>query len=173
MLGAPVVCAFAVILFAFAAGRRRRSASVLFAAASLLQLLAAGTLGTIVAASDPLRHRSDTQLVSAHLHFALVGFGLCALFALAHATWPRLGDRAGVAGLGLLVAGTAILTTAEAVAGNRGMPRRVSDYAPTFGGENLAAAIGGGLTALAVLVLAGNALAAALPSRLPNHRLRS
>jgi heme/copper-type cytochrome/quinol oxidase subunit 1 len=59
------------------------------------------------------------------------------------------------------------------VAGNRGMPRRVSNYAPMFAGENLAAAIGGGLNAIAALLLAASALAAARPSRFPNPRLRS
>ena len=173
VLGAPVACTLATLLFAFAVSRRRRSAPGLFAAAALLQLVAAGALGTILAASDPLQHRGDTQLVNAHLHFALLGFGLCALLALAHARWPQLDERAAVAGLGLLVAGTAVLSVAEVVAGNRRMPRRVSDYAPMFGDENLAAAIGGGLAALAVLVLAGNAFAAARASRFPNPRLRS
>jgi hypothetical protein len=146
VLGAPLAGTFATIALAFAVSRPRRLVSTLFVAAALLQLLASGVLGVVLAASDPLRHRADTQLVSAHLHFALLGFGLCALLALAHATWPRLRARAGLAGLALLVAGTAVLSIAEAVAGNRGMPRRVSDYAPMFAGENLAAAIGGGLT---------------------------
>jgi len=173
VLGAPVAGAFAAVLVGFVASRRRRSAPGLFTAAALLQLLAAGLLGTILSASDPLSHRSDTELVTAHLHFALLGFGLCALLALAHATWPRLDDRLGLVVLVLLVAGTAVLSIAEAVAGNRGMPRRVVDYAPMFGGENLAAAIGGGLTGVAVLVFAANALGTALPSRFPNPRLRS
>jgi heme/copper-type cytochrome/quinol oxidase subunit 1 len=173
VLGVPVAGAFAVVLLAFVASRARASAPALFAAAALLQLPAAGLLGIVLTASDPLHHRADTQFVSAHVHFALLGFGLCAFLALAHATWPRLGGRAGFVGLALLVAGTAVLSIAEAVAGNRGMPRRVSDYAPMFGGENLAAAIGGALTAVAVLVLAANAVVTAFPSRFPNPRLRS
>jgi heme/copper-type cytochrome/quinol oxidase subunit 1 len=161
-LGAPIAGAFAAILVGFVVSPRRRSAFGLFAAAALLQLLAAGLLGTILTASDPLSHRTDTQLVTAHLHFALLGFGLCALLALAHATWPRLSGRAGLVGLGLLVAGTAVLSIAEAVAGNRGMPRRVVDYAPMFSGENLAAAIGGGLTAAAILLFAASCAQAGL-----------
>jgi heme/copper-type cytochrome/quinol oxidase subunit 1 len=175
VLGAPVAGAFAavLVLVAFVAGRARTSAPAFFVATALLQLLAAGLLGIILAASDPLSHRADTQFVTAHLHFALLGFGLCSLLALAHATWPRLGGRPALVGLVLLVAGTAVLSVAEAVAGYRRMPRRVSDYAPMFSGENLAAAIGGALTVAAVLVFAANALAAALPSRFPNPRLRS
>src|SRR5438067_459462 len=72
----------------------------------------------------------------------------------------------------LLVPGTGVVV-AEAVAGERGMPRRDSDYASIFGGENLAAAIGGGLTGLAIVVLAASALVAANRSRFPNPRLRS
>jgi cytochrome c oxidase subunit 1 len=170
-LALPVALALVAILYALAAHGARPTLPVLFAAAALLQLVAGGALGALVAARVPSLYWTDTRLVDAHLHLALIGAGLFGLLALAHAAWPKLDARLGAATLALLVAGTGAFTASEAVAGHSGMPRRVADYAPQFADVNLAATVGGALTAAALLVFAGNAVAAA--SRFPNPRLRS
>ena len=146
----------------------RPSVPILFALAALLQAAGAGLLGAYLATSDPLGHRTDTQFVDGHLHL-LLGFVLCAFLGWAHSRWSRLGDRLGVVELVLLLTGTSLFAGAETVAGEHGLPRRVADYAPQFDDENVLALVGGGLTAMALLVF----LADTWSSRFPNPRLRS
>jgi heme/copper-type cytochrome/quinol oxidase subunit 1 len=167
-LALPLAGALAAILVTLAFARP--SLPVAFAACALVALAASGLAGAYAVASDPFDHVTDTQVVDAHLHLALAGFVLFALLGLAHARLPALDDRLGALELALLLAGTATLTIAEWLAGHGGMPRRVSDYAPPFAGDNLAAAVGGGLAAAAILVFLFDAARA---SRFPNPRLRS
>jgi cytochrome c oxidase subunit 1 len=164
-LAVPVALAVAAVLAAAATRGAPPTLPILFAAAAILQLVAGGALGAWVAAQDPSLHWMDTQLVNAHLHLALLG-GLCGLLALAHAE-PRFDPRLGAATLALLVAGTGTFAAAEAVAGHSRMPRRVADYAPQFADVNLAATIGGALTAVALLLFAANCAQAA---RRPRRR---
>ncbi|OLE56050.1 MAG: cytochrome c oxidase subunit I [Acidobacteria bacterium 13_1_20CM_3_53_8] len=125
-----------------------------------------GGLSGVMLASVPLDLQvHDTYFVVAHFHYVLIGGAVFPLFGAIYYWFPKwtgkmLGERAGRWHFWLFFIGFNLTFFPMHWLGLKGMPRRVYTYLPEMGWSygNLAASIGAGVMALAVLVFLVNVL---------------
>jgi cytochrome c oxidase subunit 1 len=145
---------------------------MLFALAFFVQFLIGGLTGIYVASPPLDYHAHDTYFVVAHFHYTLFAGSVFGLFAAVYYWWPKvtgwmLGERLGKAHFWLLVVGTHLTFFPMFLLGYDGMPRRVADYASSWGltDGNLVATIGSYVIALGMLAFVVNLVASWVASR--------
>jgi cytochrome c oxidase subunit 1 len=132
--------------FAFIAtmwgGRIRLRAPMLFAIGFVLQFLIGGLSGVFVA-SPPLDYQAhDSYVVVAHFHYTLFGGTVFGLFTAIYYWFPKVTGRLLGEGLGrvhfaLMFVGGLLAFIPMFFLGEKGMPRRVADYAGFHGWDDL------------------------------------
>ena len=146
-------------------GRIRLLTPMLFALGFLGQFLIGGLSGIFVAAPTLDYQVHDSYFVVAHFHYTLFAGSLFGLFAGVYYWFPKLTGRLLGEGLGklhfwLLVVGANLTFFPMFLLGERGMPRRVADYASSDGFTflNDLATAGAAVIAVATVVFLWNLL---------------
>jgi cytochrome c oxidase subunit 1 len=141
-------------------GRIRFPTSMLFALAFLIQFLAGGLTGLILASPPLDYHVNDSYFVVAHFHYTLFAGSLFGLLAGVHHWFPKvtgrmLSERLGKLSFWVLVAGTNLTFMPMFFLGYDGMARRVADYPASAGftGLNELATLGSYLLSIGILLL--------------------
>jgi cytochrome c oxidase subunit 1 len=136
---------------------------MLFALGFMGNFLIGGVTGVIVAAPPLDFHLHDTQFVVAHFHYTIMGGSVFAVFAALYFWFPKftgivLRESLGKLSFWLMMVGFNLTFWPLFVAGLRGMPRRVVDYAAAAGwdGPNLLATAGTVILALGVITVLVN-----------------
>jgi cytochrome c oxidase subunit I len=136
---------------------------MLFALGFLLQFLIGGLSGIFVASPPLDYHVHDTFVVVAHFHYTLFGGSLFAFFAAIYYWFPKvtgrmLGEGLGKAHFLLMAIGANVTFLPMFFLGNDGMVRRVADYTPQTGWQDLneVATLGSYLIAVSVVIFAVN-----------------
>lgn len=136
---------------------------LLFVIGFISQFLLTGLSG-VMQASIPLDiHFQDTYFVVAHLHYALFGSGVFAVFAGIYYWYPKITGRMYNETLGQIHFFTAFASFNLTYLpmywlGLNGMPRRVADYMPEFAGVNLEVSIAGFVLGFSFLIFLYNAI---------------
>ena len=106
---------------------------------------------------------TDTYFIVAHMHYVLFGTAAFGFFAGLYFWYPKftgrlLDERLGKLSFWLMFVGFNLTFWPQHLLGLRGMPRRVSDYAPGTGWEtlNLVSSVGSAILALSMMVLLVN-----------------
>jgi cytochrome c oxidase subunit I len=134
---------------------------MLFGVGFLLQFVIGGVSG-VFTGSPPLDyHVHDSYFVVAHFHYVVFAGSMFAFFGAVYFWFPKvtgrmLNMRAGVAHFVLLFVGTNLTFFPMHLLGWRGMPRRVSEYAPELQGLNIVSTVGAFLIAAATAVWLAN-----------------
>jgi cytochrome c oxidase subunit 1 len=152
-------------------GRIRLSAAMLFALGFLCMFLIGGVTGIFVG-SPPLDfHVTDSYFIVAHFHYTLFGGSVFGMFAAIYYWFPKvtgglLRERLGKLHFWLTIVGINLTFAPMFLLGERGMPRRVADYAahPQWQSLNVVASVGSYVLTLSVLVFLLN-LAISLAAR--------
>jgi cytochrome c oxidase subunit I len=136
---------------------------MLFAIGFVLQFLVGGLTGVIVAAPPLDYHLHDTYFVVAHFHYTLFAGSLFGLFAGVYYWFPKVTGAMLREGLGklqfvLLVVGSNLTFFPMLLLGQNGMQRRIADYSPSagFNDLNLLATIGAFTIAAGMVVFIAN-----------------
>jgi cytochrome c oxidase subunit 1 len=123
-------------------GRINFSTPMLFALGFVSMFVLGGLSGIYLGAVPIDIHTSDTYFVVAHIHYVLLGGSLFTIFAGIYYWFPKMTGRLYNEKLGklhfwLTFVGFNLTFFPMHLIGTRGMPRRVSDYAPEFADWNL------------------------------------
>jgi cytochrome c oxidase subunit 1 len=119
-----------------------RSTAMLFALAFVATFTIGGISGVMLGMIPIDIHVSDTYFVVAHIHFVLFGGSVFTIFAGIYHWFPKMTGRMYDEKLGrvhfwLTLVGMLGTFIPMHWIGMEGMPRRVADYAATFGDWNL------------------------------------
>jgi cytochrome c oxidase subunit 1 len=123
-------------------GRINFSTPMLWAAGFVSMFVIGGLSGIYLGAVPIDIHVSDTYFVVAHIHYVLFGGSLFTIFAGIYYWFPKMTGRMYNEKLGklhfwLTFIGFNATFFPMHLIGTQGMPRRVSDYDPTFGDWNM------------------------------------
>jgi cytochrome c oxidase subunit 1 len=123
-------------------GRINFATPMLFALGFVTMFVLGGLSGIYLGAVPIDIHTSDTYFVVAHIHYVLLGGSLFTIFAGIYYWFPKMTGRMYNEKLGklhfwLTFIGFNLTFFPMHLIGTRGMPRRVSDYAPEFANWNL------------------------------------
>jgi cytochrome c oxidase subunit I len=115
---------------------------MLFAVGFLVQFLVGGLSGIFVASPPLDYHVHDTFVVVAHFHYTLLAGSMFGFFAAVYYWFPKatgrmLGERLGKTHFWLMAIGTNLTFLPMFFLGNDGMVRRIADYTPETGWQNL------------------------------------
>ena len=130
----------------FASKLHLRSTAMLFALAFIVTFTMGGISGVMLGMVPIDIHVSDTYFIVAHIHFVLFGGSVFTIFAGIYYWFPKMTGRMFDERLGKLhfwltfVAFNATFFPMHWV-GLDGMPRRVADYAGTYGAINMVISI--------------------------------
>ncbi len=150
-------------------GKLQFTTPMLFCVAFLLQFLAAGLTGIMLAVSPFDWQLHDSYFVVAHFHYTLVGGLIYGLFAGMYYWFPKVSGKLMDEKLGrlhfwMLTIGFNLTFIPLHFLGFLGMPRRIYTYAPGRGWElyNLIGSVGAIVQALAISVFVYNVLKSAI-----------
>jgi cytochrome c oxidase subunit 1 len=140
-------------------GRIGFQTPMLFSIGFLLNFLIGGVTG-VMHASPPIDyHIADSYFLVSHFHYTMMGGAAFGAFAAIYFWFPKmtgvmLRESLGRAVFALLFVGFNLTFWPQLVAGLRGMPRRVVDYAPNIGLDtpNLVSSLGYVVMFVAVIV---------------------
>ncbi len=137
--------------------RDQWGAPLMFALASILLALIGGLSGLILGEPGANPHIHATLFVVGHLHFLLAGTVLAAYLGGLHYWWPDLAGRSfsegmGILGALLLFVGVNVTFLPQFAAGFAGLPRRLADYPPEFGGYQVLSTAGMSLLVIGYLM---------------------
>jgi cytochrome c oxidase subunit I len=146
-------------------GSIRLRTPMLFALGFLLQFLVGGLSGIFVASPPLDYHVHDTFVVVAHFHYTLFAGSLFGFFAGVYYWFPKVTGRMLGEGLGklhfwLMVVGANLTFLPMFFLGNDGMVRRIADYTPQTGWQDLngVATLGSYVIAISIAVFLVNLL---------------
>jgi cytochrome c oxidase subunit 1 len=146
-------------------GKLRFTTAMLFAVGFLSLFLIGGINGAFLAAVPVDYHVHATYFIVAHIHYVLFGGSIMGVFAGLYYWWPKMFGRKLNEGLGKIhfvgiFIGMNLTFFPMHLLGLSGMPRRIADYSPTAGWNdlNLLATIGGFTIAVAMLPFLWNIL---------------
>jgi cytochrome c oxidase subunit I len=144
-------------------GQLSFSTPLLFALGFLTMFLIGGINGAVSAAVPVDFALHDTYWVVAHLHYVLFGGSVFGVFAGVYYWFPKMFGRKLSEGLGkiqfvLMFIGFNLTFFPMHVLGLEGMPRRIANYAPDAGWNdlNILATVGGFTIALSMVVFIWN-----------------
>jgi cytochrome c oxidase subunit 1 len=144
-------------------GHLRFDTPMLFCVGFLVVFLIGGLTGPMIASTPFNLAVTDTYFIVAHMHYVLFGTAAFGFFAGLYFWYPKftgrlLDERLGKLSFWLMFIGFNLTFWVQHVLGLRGMPRRVSDYAPGTGWEtlNLLSSVGSAILALSMMVLLVN-----------------
>jgi cytochrome c oxidase subunit I len=136
---------------------------MLFALGFVVQFLVGGLSGIYVASPPLDYHVHDSYVVVAHFHYTLLAGSVFGLFAAVYYWWPKvtgrlLSERLGRMHFWLFVVGANVTFLPQFALGYDGMARRIADYSPTYGWQDLntVSTIGAGIVAFSVVAFAVN-----------------
>jgi cytochrome c oxidase subunit 1 len=144
-------------------GKLRFTTAMLFAIGFLSSFLIGGLDGAF-SASTPIDFAiQDTYWIVSHLHYVLFGGSAMAIMAATYYWFPKmtgrlLDERLGKLQFAIIFVGTQVTFFPMHLLGLSGMPRRIQDYAPNAGWQdlNVLSTVGSYLLGLGVLVLFWN-----------------
>ncbi len=147
-------------------GKLRFTTAMLFAVGFLASFLIGGLDGAF-SASTPIDFAlQDTYWIVSHLHYVLFGGSAFAIMAATYYWFPKmtgrfLDERLGKVHFAIMFVGTHLTFFPMHLLGISGMPRRIQDYAPNAGWQdlNVLATFGSYLIGFAILVLLWNIFA--------------
>jgi cytochrome c oxidase subunit 1 len=139
-------------------GRLRFTTAMLFAVGFLSAFLIGGLDGAFSAAVPVDFALQDTYWIVSHLHYVLFGGSAFAIFAASYYWFPKMFGARLHEGLGkvhftLQFVGTNLAFFPMHLLGLNGMPRRVEDYAPHAGWQqlNILSSIGAFMIAISIV----------------------
>jgi cytochrome c oxidase subunit I len=123
-------------------GKINFAAPMLWALGFVSMFVIGGLSGIYLGAVPIDIHTSDTYFVVAHIHYVLFGGSLFTIFAGIYYWFPKMtgrmyDERLAKLHFWLTFVGFNLTFFPMHLIGTQGMPRRVSDYDPTFGNWNL------------------------------------
>jgi cytochrome c oxidase subunit 1 len=144
-------------------GKLHLTTAMLFAIGFLSSFLIGGLDGAF-SASTPIDFAiQDTYWIVSHLHYVLFGGSAMAIMAATFYWFPKmtgrlLDERLGKLQFAIIFVGTQVTFFPMHLLGLSGMPRRIQDYAPNAGWQdlNVLATVGSYLLGVGVLVLFWN-----------------
>ena len=133
-------------------------------AVGFLSMFLIGGINGVFSASVPVDYAIHaTYWIVAHIHYVLFGGSFLGIMAAFYFWFPKmtgrmLSERLGKIHFAIVYIGLNLTFLPMHILGLAGMPRRIADYSPTAGGNdlNLAATIGGFLVGASTLVLFWN-----------------
>jgi cytochrome c oxidase subunit 1 len=147
-------------------GKIRFTSAMLFAVGFLSLFLIGGINGAFLASVPVDYHVHATYFIVAHIHYVLFGGSIMGIFAALYYWFPKMFGRLLDEGLGkihfaFMFIGMNLTFFPMHLLGISGMPRRIADYSPTAGWNdmNLLATIGGFTIAVGTLPFLWNVLA--------------
>jgi cytochrome c oxidase subunit I len=146
-------------------GRPQWKTPLLWIVGFILFFLIGGLTGVMFAAIPFDQQLTDTYFVVAHFHFVIFGAAVFPILGGMFYWFPKVTgkmyyERLGQASFWVTFAGTLLLFFPMHILGLVGMPRRNYTYPPGLGwtGYNVVETIGGYITAVGLLMVAGNLL---------------
>ena len=144
-------------------GKIRFSTPMLFAVGFLSSFLIGGLDGAF-SASTPIDFAiQDTYWIVSHLHYVLFGGSALAIMAATYYWFPKmtgrlLNERIGKIQFAIIFIGTQLTFFPMHLLGLSGMPRRIQDYAPNAGWQdlNLLATFGSYVLGIGILLMLWN-----------------
>jgi heme/copper-type cytochrome/quinol oxidase subunit 1 len=144
-------------------GKLRFTTAMLFAVGFLSSFLIGGLDGAF-SASTPIDFAlQDTYWIVSHLHYVLFGGSAMAIMAATYYWFPKmtgrmLNERIGKIQFAIIFIGTQVTFFPMHLLGLSGMPRRIQDYAPNAGWQdlNVLATIGSYMLGLGILLMFWN-----------------
>jgi cytochrome c oxidase subunit 1 len=144
-------------------GKIRFTTAMLFAVGFLSSFLIGGLDGAF-SASTPIDFAiQDTYWIVSHLHYVLFGGSAMAIMAATYYWFPKmtgrlLDERIGKIQFAIIFVATQLTFFPMHMLGLSGMPRRIQDYAPNAGWQdlNVLATVGSYLLGLGILLLLWN-----------------
>jgi cytochrome c oxidase subunit 1 len=144
-------------------GRIRFTTAMLFAVGFLSSFLIGGLDGAF-SASTPIDFAiQDTYWIVSHLHYVLFGGSAMAIMAATYYWFPKmtgrlLDERIGKIQFAIIFVATQLTFFPMHMLGLSGMPRRIQDYAPNAGWQdlNVLATVGSYLLGVGILLLFWN-----------------
>ncbi|MBN2471966.1 MAG: cbb3-type cytochrome c oxidase subunit I, partial [Anaerolineae bacterium] len=150
-------------IFTMIGGSIKLDSPLLFSVGFLSTFLVGGISGVFQAILPIDAQLHDTYWVVAHLHYVLFGGSVFAIFGALYFWWPKvfgwkLNEPIGKVHFWLMFIGFNLTFFPMHILGLMGMPRRIYDYSPDRGWNelNLAATIGAFMIATSVLLFLVN-----------------